>query len=770
MSRLWYRQPAEKWEEALPLGNGRVGARVFGKVNRERIQVNEESVWLGRKRNRINPDAADYMGEIREAVFGGQIQKAQRLLDMAAAGCPDSMNPYQTLGDVGIEIEGPEKIKNYERSLDLEDGMVRVAYESEDIAYRREIFASHPEDCLVMRFTADPPGRITLRANLSRGKYFDRVGRAGRDTIYLYGDQGSEGISFLSALRALQTGGEVKTVGQNLCVKNAKEVILLFTAATTWQKETVRGMGSSEERFLALKERAEKIFARASAFSYAELWERHVQDYRSLYGRVELELEGYGRFDALPADERLRMAGEGQADPGLGKLLFDFGRYLMISCSRPGGLPATLQGIWNQDFLPPWDSKYTININTEMNYWMAECCNLSECHLPLFDLLSRMRESGSETARKMYGCRGFVAHHNTDIHGDCAPQDTWYPATYWVMGAAWLCTHIWNHYEYTLDTCFLKEHYPILCEAALFFLDFLVEKDGYLVTCPSVSPENTYRLPGGESGAVTYGPAMDNQILRDLFGQCLQAAEILHKAYPEEQAWKGQAGIDNEENFLEQVRRALAGLRPDRISGRGTLMEWVEDYEECEPGHRHISHLYGLHPSGQITVDGTPELARAAAKTLESRLSQGGGHTGWSRAWIINLYAKLWDGEKAYANLEQLLSGSTYPNLFDRHPPFQIDGNFGAAAAIAQMLIQSSGERVVLLPALPRAWESGSIKGLRIRGNAQVDLEWKEHSLTACRITAYSALRTRALYRGRSLEVDIAAGETCVLPVLSAFS
>ena len=770
MSRLWYRQPAENWEEALPLGNGRVGAMVFGKVNRERIQVNEESVWLGRKRNRINPDAADYMGEIREAVFGGQIQKAQRLLDMAAAGCPDSMNPYQTLGDVGIEIEGSEKIKNYERSLDLEDGMVRVAYESEDIAYRREIFASHPEDCLVMRFTADPPGRITLRANLSRGKYFDRVGRAGRDTIYLYGDQGSEGISFLSALRALQTGGEVKTVGQNLCVKNAKEVILLFTAATTWQKETVRGMGSSEERFLALKERAEKIFARASAFSYAELWERHVQDYRSLYGRVELELEGYGRFDALPADERLRMAGEGQADPGLGKLLFDFGRYLMISCSRPGGLPATLQGIWNQDFLPPWDSKYTININTEMNYWMAECCNLSECHLPLFDLLSRMRESGSETARKMYGCRGFVAHHNTDIHGDCAPQDTWYPATYWVMGAAWLCTHIWNHYEYTLDTCFLKEHYPILCEAALFFLDFLVEKDGYLVTCPSVSPENTYRLPGGESGAVTYGPAMDNQILRDLFGQCLQAAEILHKAYPEEQAWKGQAGIDNEENFLEQVRRALAGLRPDRISGRGTLMEWVEDYEECEPGHRHISHLYGLHPSGQITVDGTPELARAAAKTLESRLSQGGGHTGWSRAWIINLYAKLWDGEKAYANLEQLLSGSTYPNLFDRHPPFQIDGNFGAAAAIAQMLVQSSGERVVLLPALPRAWESGSVKGLRIRGNAQVDLEWKEHSLTACRITAYSALRTRALYRGRSLEVDIAAGETCVLPVLSAFS
>ncbi|MDE7354521.1 MAG: glycoside hydrolase family 95 protein [Acetatifactor sp.] len=764
MSKLWYRQPAEIWEEALPLGNGRVGAMVFGKVNRERIQVNEESVWLGRKRNRINPDAADYMGEIQEAVFGGQIQKAQRLLDMAAAGCPDSMNPYQTLGDVGIEIEGSEKIENYERSLDLEDGTVRVAYESEGIAYRREIFASHPEDCLVMRFTADPPGRITLRANLSRGKYFDRVGRAGRDTIYLYGDQGSEGISFLSALRALQTGGEVRTVGQNLCVENAEEVILLFTAATTWQKETVRGMGSLEERFLALKERAEKIFARASAFSYAELWDRHVRDYRSLYGRVQLELEGCGRFDALPADERLRAAGECQADPGLGKLLFDFGRYLMISCSRPGGLPATLQGIWNQDFLPPWDSKYTININTQMNYWIAESCNLSECHLPLFDLLSRMRESGGETARKMYGCRGFVAHHNTDIHGDCAPQDTWYPATYWVMGAAWLCTHIWNHYEYTLDIRFLKEYYPIIKEAVSFFLDFLVEKDGYLVTCPSVSPENTYRLPGGESGAVTYGPAMDNQILRDLFGQCLQAAEILQKAYPEGQAREGQAGIGEQEKFLEQVRRALGMLRPDRISGRGTLMEWVEDYEECEPGHRHISHLYGLHPSGQITVDGTPELARAAAKTLESRLSQGGGHTGWSRAWIINLYAKLWDGEKAYANLEQLLSGSTYPNLFDRHPPFQIDGNFGAAAAIAQMLIQSSGERVVLLPALPRAWESGSVKGLRIRGNAQVELEWKEHRLTACRITAYSALRTRVLYEGRKLEVQIPAGETHSLP------
>lgn len=769
MSRLWYRQPAEKWEEALPLGNGRLGAMVFGKVLQERIQVNEESVWLGRKQNRMNPDAKAYLGQVREAIFEGHIQKAQKLLNMSAAGCPDSMNPYQTLGDIEIQTEACGEIVKYERSLDLEEGVVRVRYEGGEVLYQREFFASYPEDCVAMRFTADSPGRISLRVNLRRGKYFDKVGRSGRDTLYLYGDQGSEGISFLSAVRMFQKGGEAGATGQNLWVENADEVVLLFTAQTTWKKN-IRGNGSLEERFLLLKNTAEETLAKASAYTWEELIRRHTEDYRSLYGRVELELKGCGRFDEQPTDERLQTAKDACADLGLGKLLFDFGRYLLISSSRERGLPATLQGIWNQDFLPPWDSKFTININMEMNYWMAESCNLSECHQPLFDLLSRMRESGRQAAREMYGCRGFMAHHNTDIHGDCAPQDTWFSSTYWVMGAAWLCTHIWNHYEYTLDVGFLEENYPILCEAALFFLDFLVEKDGYLVTCPSVSPENVYRLPGGESGAVTYGPAMDNQILRDLFGQCLQAAEVLQGISEKTRKGLAEAGIENEEEFLEQVRRALYRLRPDQISERGTLMEWAQDYEECEPGHRHISHLYGLHPSRQITVDGTPELARAAAKTLESRLSQGGGHTGWSRAWIINFYAKLWDAEAAYHNLQQLLAISTYPNLFDRHPPFQIDGNFGAAAAIAQMLVQSSPERVVLLPALPRAWESGSVKGLRIRGNAQVELGWENHRLEECRITAHSPFRTRVVYDGKGLDVEIPAGETCSLPLFSAFS
>jgi len=482
----------------------------------------------------------------------------------------------------------------------------------------------------------------------------------------------------------------------------------------------------------------------AAMLTYEELFEEHKEDYRTLFARVEFQLDGVEKFDVIPTNERIERAAKETPDIGLSKMLFDYGRYLLISCSRPGGLPATLQGIWNQDFTPPWESKYTININTEMNYWLAESCNLSECHMPLFDLLERMVENGRRTAEKMYGCRGFVAHHNTDIHGDTAPQDTWYPATYWVMGAAWLCTHLWTHYEYTLDREFLERSYPIMCEAALFFIDFLVEKDGYLVTCPSLSPENTYCLPNGEMGAVSYGATMDNQILRDLFSQCLAAGKILQAT---------------NSAFLEKAEYVLQKLLPTRIGSDGRIMEWMEEYEECEPGHRHISHLYGLHPSEQITVDNTPKLAEAARKTLETRLKNGGGHTGWSRAWIINHYAKLWDGEIAYHNIEQMLASSIYPNLFDRHPPFQIDGNFGVTAAIAEMLVQSTAERIILLPALPVAWTTGSVKGLRIKGNAEISLKWEEHKLTECTIHAYEKLHTRIIYRNKTMKIILEKGE-----------
>lgn len=761
MGRLWYRQPANVWEEALPLGNGRMGAMVFGGVEKERIQVNEESIWYGGETDRLNPDAYGSLEEIRGCIFRGEIGKAQRLMDRNLAGCPDSMHPYQTLGDIRLSFEGLEGWEKYGRELDLEEAVCRSTFVSGGVAYAREAFLSHPKDCMVMRFTADKPGSISFEARLERGKYYDGIGRIGDNGICLYGNLGKGGSDFAFCIRAWASGGKVKLQGQSLCVGGADSVLLLFCAVSSYQESGCsRGemdggglYGSEEYRFLMETLKRKTDFS--AAFSYEELLSEHRTDYRGLYSRVRFVLKGAEACDGIPTDERLKNASEGRADIGLGCLLLEYGRYLMIACSREGGLPATLQGLWNQDFQPPWDSKYTININTEMNYWIAESGNLPECHMPLFGLLRKMQKSGRRAAREMYGCRGFMAHHNTDIHGDCMPQDSWFASTYWVMGAAWLCTHIWEHYEYTRDLEFLKEYYPVLSEAALFFLDYLVEKDGFLVTCPSSSPENSYRLPDGESGAVTYGAAMDNQILRDLFGQCLKGAGVLEKA-----------GVkDLDQKFLKQVKEALDKLVPDRISSRGTLMEWIEDYEECEPGHRHISHLYGLHPSEQITMDKTPELAEAARRTLENRLSHGGGHTGWSRAWIMNHYAKLWDGQEAYRNLERLLAISTYPNLFDRHPPFQIDGNFGAAAAIVNMLVQSTSERIVLLPALPEQWESGGISGIRVKGNAVVSLEWEKHALTKCVLSAGSDLCTKICYRGKEKEIRVHQGrEICLEP------
>ena len=390
----------------------------------------------------------------------------------------------------------------------------------------------------------------------------------------------------------------------------------------------------------------------------------------------------------------------------------------------------------------PWDAKYTININTEMNYWCAEPCDLGDCHLPLFDLLRKMLPNGQKTAQQMYGCRGFAAHHNTDIWGDTAPQDLWIPGSFWVMGGAWLCTHIWMHYEYTLDQEFLQEMFPIMREAAQFFLDFCIDYKGYLCTCPSVSPENTFILPNGEQGANSVGVTMDNQILRDLFTQCNKAAKVL--------------GV--QDDLDRQIAAACDRLIPTRIGSDGRIMEWCEEYGEKEKGHRHISHLYGLHPSCQITKDGTPALAEAATLTLEKRLENGGGHTGWSRAWIMNYYAKLWDGARAYENLRLLLIKSTLNNLFDNHPPFQIDGNFGSIAAMTEMLVQSDENRIVLLPALPPNWNSGSIEGVCARGGAKLNLSWQEGRLQTAQIMVKRDMERRILYAGRSVTLQLKTG------------
>lgn len=822
MGRLWYRQPAVEWEEALPIGNGRLGAMVYGGVDGEQLQFNEESMWYGGAVNRINPDFAQNLPKIREYIEKGEIGRAERLMDIAMSGCPDSMHPYQTLGTVSFIFEniadltpkkngklgkliGPAGVTGYERSLELDRALCVTRFADGRGQYCREYFASKPADCIIMHFTAEGQADITFNARLRRGRAFDGVNKLGDDGILLHGNLGRGGAEFAMALRARAKGGSVRVIGEVLRVEGAKEVTLVFTADTTWhyggkekdafvrkymaQRKTVQtglheelsGQTESWEKSeelceelseleqqeylyqealqAFLREKLQARFEKVISRSYEELLQEHIQDYQELYNRFAFTVEAEDAEDseALPTDLRLQQAKEAKADVGLGKLLFDFGRYLTIACSRQGGLPSTLQGLWNKDFFPAWDSKYTININTEMNYWHVESCNLSECHEPLFELLARVQRNGRVVARQMYGCRGFVAHHNTDIHGDAAPQDIWYPGSYWTMGGAWLSTHLWMHYQYTLDKEFLKKAFPILAEAALFFVDFLTEKDGFLVTNPSVSPENSYILPNGEKGACCMGATMDNQILRDLFRGCLGAWEALGEAAPEGCRIEG---VESVEDLIKQIADCEKRLMPTRISERGTIMEWMEDYREAEPGHRHISHLYGLYPGEQITVDGTPELAAAARKTLEYRLANGGGHTGWSRAWITNHYASLWDGEMAYASIEKMLEMSIYPNLFDKHPPFQIDGNFGICAAMSRMLVQSSNERVILLPALPGAWKSGAVRGLCLVGNAEIDLSWKDGKVSGCRIRARSDYKTMVIFDGKRQPVHIKAGES----------
>ena len=769
MEKLWYQKPADEWEEALPLGNGRLGAMVFGQIQKEQIQVNEESIWYGKRRERINPDAKENLPKIREYIRNGQIQKAQKLMSLAMTGCPYGERMYQTLGEISIEMDLPEeKIEKdadsainttYYRELDLSKAVCHVQYDCEKsegktIKIESTYFISHPDDCMIVHMKASN-GQLSFVAKLDRDKYFDSIGKCDDYTIFLSGNLGKEAPEFAMCLRAKVVGGSVKTIGQSLLVEKADEVILYFGADSTfhYSEAEVKEWADPQQKLV------EKLIAHLDLVmekDYEKVLLAHIQDYQSLYNRVSLQLKEENSIEALATDERLLRVKDGCEDIGLSKLLFDYGRYLLISCSRPGTLPANLQGIWNKELCPAWDSKYTININTEMNYWPAESCALSECHQPLFDHLERMRIHGRKVAREMYGCRGFVAHHNTDIYADCAPQDNCMSSTFWVMGAAWLCTHLWTHYAYTKDQDFLLKAYPIMAEAALFFLDYMEEKNGYLVTNPSSSPENTYIMPNGESGCVCIGSAMDMEILRDLFTECCEAAKILKEkintcVIP---------SVTNVSLLQGQIEEALKKLPPIRIDSTGRIMEWMEEYEEKELGHRHMSHLYALYPSDQISVDQTPELAEAAKKTLKTRLSHGGGHTGWSRAWIINFYAKLRDAESAAENIRLMLTNSMYPNMFDRHPPFQIDGNFGVTAAIAQMLVQSGENEIILLPSLPRQWTDGSVKGLRVVGNASVDLAWKDGKLVEFAIYADSEYNGTLVYGEKKCLIYIEKGKS----------
>lgn len=744
--KLWYKQPARGWNEALPVGNGRISAMVYGETIKEKIQINEESLWGGHRFNADNPGSLKALPEVRKLLFAGKYHEAEALVASHMIGIPPEIRSYQTFMDLNLKQLAEGKRDDYRRELDLRTGIATTRYTINGMEYEQEVFASVTDDILVVRLSSANKAPVSVALSLARSQ--DAQSKIiAKDMILLQGQIMDEddpaagpaaaGMKFAGLMQVVTDGGKVSGVGDEIQINNARSITLYITAATNFNYTNMdldERIDVVEDCLTALKN--------LKIRSYEELRANHEKDHSAIMNRVELNLTGLKK-DTIPTDVRLNSSRSGNVDLHVSELYFQYGRYLLLGSS--GGtakLPANLQGKWNQEIKAPWDSDYHNNINLQMNYWHAEVANLSETVVPLIDIIEKWSVSGQESAMGMYGAKGWVMHHCTDIFGKAGARDGVWGVS--PLSGHWLTLHLWEHYNFSMDKTFLRERaWPVMKGAAEFLLDYLTEgPDGKLVIAPSVSPENRYINPAnGQPLYITYSPAMDIQIIQEFVDKCVKTTEIL----------------DSDHDLAERLKAAATRLHPIQVDKEGRIMEWVKPFEEAEKGHRHMSHLFGLYPGNTIN-HATPALLAAAEKSIDSRLENGGGNNGWSRAWIINFYARLLNGNKAWHQLEELLLKSTQINLFDKYDsvvPFQIDGNFGATAGIAELLLQSQNDTITLLPALPDILKNGTVRGLKARGNFVLDITWREGNLVE--VTIYSPVggTFRVAYKDLSAEFVI---------------